>query len=33
MLRVNRNILELTIILQKLLGEKLCTDLEFATNF
>ena len=31
----NRNILELIILilLQKLFGKKLCTDLDFATNF
>ena len=35
MLQENRNILEpiILIILQKLLGKKLCTDLDFATNF
>ena len=35
MLRENRNILEIIILilLQKLFGKKLCTDLDFATNF
>ena len=35
MLRENRNILEpiILIILQKLFEKKLCTDLDFATNF
>ena len=35
MLRENRNILELItlILLQKLFEKKLCTDLDFATNF
>ena len=35
MLQENRNILELIILilLQKLFGKKLCTDLDFATNF
>ena len=35
MLRENKNILEPIILikLQKLFGKKLCTDLDFATNF
>ena len=35
MLQENKNMLELiiSVILQKLFGKKLCTDLDFATNF
>ena len=35
MLRENKNILEPIILikLQKFFGNKLCTDLDFATNF
>ena len=35
MRRENKNILEpiILITLQKLFGKKLCTDLDFATNF